>query len=87
MKRPDLADKRNDDISYRYDLHRISPHHYLNTLKGYKLMPAASNYPLPELPKGDIFVRNRRLSRTKYNMGKHSFSTFNRLPSKMEAEQ
>jgi len=77
MKIPNLSDKRNDDTSYRYDLHRISPHHYLNTLKTYKLMPEATDKkPQPWKP-GTKFMKNRRLSHNKVNLGKN-FSTYNR---------
>ena len=83
MKLPDLSDKKNDDTSYRYDLHRISPHHYLNTLKTYKLMPEASDakHENKYLTKpGDKFVKYRRLSRSI----RRGFSTNNRY---VETEQ
>lgn len=37
MKRPDLYDDAHDEVSYQFNMKRVSPYHYLNTLKGHKL--------------------------------------------------
>jgi hypothetical protein len=86
MKKPDLTDSRNDDTSYRYDLNRISPHHYLNTLKAYNLMPAAKDVPrnMFMMKTGTKFMKYRRLSHNKINLSKNGFSTNNRLPAQEE---
>lgn len=42
MPKPKLGDERNDDTSYRFDVNRVTPYHYLNTLKGYKMNPQAA---------------------------------------------
>ena len=34
MKKPDLYDDTHDEVSYQFNMHRVSPYHYLNTLKG-----------------------------------------------------
>ena len=66
MNRPDMLDGDNDDLGYRYNLNRLSPAHYLNTLKAYKMSPSAEKMPGPPTamykPK---FARWRRLSQTK----------------------
>lgn len=81
MNRPDMLDGDNDDLGYRYNLNRVSPAHYLNTLKAYKMSPPAENKPTPPTsmykPK---FARWRRLSQTKlagYQTKMVGFSTIN----------
>jgi len=39
MDKPDMMDGEKDDLGYRMNVDRVSPYHYLNTLKGYKMMP------------------------------------------------
>lgn len=39
LNKPDMLDGENDDLGYRFNLNRISPVNYLNTLKGYKMLP------------------------------------------------
>ena len=34
MKKPDLYDDTHDEVSYQFNVHRVSPYHYLSTLKG-----------------------------------------------------
>ena len=34
IPRPNMKDDAHDDVAYRYNLNRLSPHFYLNTLKG-----------------------------------------------------
>lgn len=41
IDRPDMMDAEHDDLGYRFDMNRVTPLHYLNTLKGYKMSPEA----------------------------------------------
>jgi hypothetical protein len=38
IQRPKMSDDAADETSYRYNLNRLSPYHYLNTLKGKTLL-------------------------------------------------
>lgn len=73
MNRPNMADGDKDDLSYRYDVNRMSPYHYLNTLKGYPMKPAAADRPVTNFFKPRFYHKWRRLSRPKMQ----GFSTVN----------
>ena len=38
INKPKMNDEANDETSYRYNLNRLSPYYYLNTLKGRVIM-------------------------------------------------
>ena len=39
LNKPDMMDGYNDDLGYRFNLNRLSPANYLNTLKTYQSLP------------------------------------------------
>ena len=63
INRPNLLDDSNDDTSYRYNLNRLSPYSYLNTMKGYKMNPQPGERVRPKnMGKPKVGGKNRRLS-------------------------
>lgn len=74
MKKPDMHDEQHDDLSYRYNVHRMTPYHYLNTLKGHHMWPLpAERRPHLEYGKPKFYNKWRRLSRPRMS----GFSTIN----------
>jgi len=65
LEKPDMLDADHDDLGYRFNLHRLSPTGYLNTLKGYKMLPKATAKPVLDPHKPKFYKRYRRLSRPK----------------------
>ncbi len=47
MNKPDLLEGDRDDVSYKFNMNRLSPAHTLNTLKGFKMNPPPGNKLVP----------------------------------------
>ena len=62
LDRPDMMDGENDDLGYRFNLNRVSPVSYLNTLKGYKMLPRPGVRPTLELSRPKFNKKWRRIS-------------------------
>lgn len=62
LNKPDMLDADHDDLGYQFNLSRVSPMSYHNTLKGYKMMPKASSKVNPEFGKPKFVNKWRRLS-------------------------
>jgi len=75
LDKPDMMDAQADDLSYRFNLNRVSPAHYLNTLKGNKMMPQPDTKPKLDPHKHKFYKKWRRLS----NSRMQGFSTINNI--------
>jgi hypothetical protein len=73
MDKPDMMDAENDDLGYKMNLKRVSPYNYLNTLKGYKMLPRPAAKPSMNPHKPKFYKKWRRLSQPKMQ----GFSTVN----------
>lgn len=73
LDKPDMLDAQADDLSFRFNMNRLSPAHYLNTLKGYKMMPPAEKRIYYDAHKVKFYKKWRRLS----NPRMQGFSTIN----------
>jgi len=65
MDKPDMMDAQADDLSYKFNLNRLSPVNYLNTLKGYKMLPRPALKPSLEPHRKKFYKKYRRLSNPK----------------------
>lgn len=74
LDKPDMMDGDNDDLGYRFNMNRVSPMHYLNSMKGYKMLPRPSMRPQLDPHKPKFYKKWRRLSRPKMT----GFSTINK---------
>jgi hypothetical protein len=81
MNKPDMMDGDKEDLSYRFNMNRLSHFDYLNTMKGYKMSPKPDFRIRFDKPKTK-FALWRRLSNTKTHLtpGPRSFSTINNRP-------
>jgi hypothetical protein len=75
MNKPDFTDELNDDLSYRFNLNRMSPSQYLNPLKAYPMAATTGPKQWPVFGKARVGKKWRRLSHAKM----HSFSTVNNI--------
>jgi hypothetical protein len=73
LDKPDMLDGENDDLGYRFKVNRLSPTQYLNTLKGYKMLPKPAERPRIDHDKHRFYKNYRRLSRPRMQ----GFSTVN----------
>lgn len=62
LDKPDMLDGENDDLGYQFNVNRVSPMYYMNTLKGYKMLPKASQKHALDPHKPKFFKRYRGLS-------------------------
>ena len=62
LDKPDMLDGEKDDLGYQFNLNRVSPVHYLNTMKGYKMLPKADVKPSMDPHKPKFYKKWRRLS-------------------------
>jgi hypothetical protein len=65
MNKPDMLDGDRDDLGYQFHMNRLSPTGYLNTLKGYKMLPKAAPRPVLDPHKPKFYKKYRRLSNPK----------------------
>jgi hypothetical protein len=73
MDKPDMMEPEKDDLGYQMNLNRVSPYSYLNTLKGYKMLPKPADRPALNPHKPKFYKKWRRLSQPKMQ----GFSTIN----------
>jgi hypothetical protein len=68
LNKPDMLDGENDDLGYQFNMNRLSPTGYLNTLRGYKMLPKADLRPRIDPFKPKFYKKYRRLSNPKMNV-------------------
>ncbi len=65
LSKPDMLDGDNDDLGYRFNVNRVSPSEYLNTLKGYKMLPKANLRMSADMHRPKFYKKYRRLSNSR----------------------
>jgi len=62
LNKPDITEGEYDDLGYKFNLNRVSPAGYLNTLKGYHVHPSTNPRPVVDMSKQKHHKKWRRLS-------------------------
>lgn len=82
-----MMDPEADDLGYKFNVNRVSPAHYLNTMKGYKMMPKANIREYKNADKPKFYKKWRRLSHPKLSSFSTTVSTHNEIEEETERAQ